>query len=210
MWQIKGSCSIKIVKHLPGTVPLSLQLPSWAWCPDDLRLQLTGCQTWESPPGHRIYKRAGLPLSSGRGFQNLQRGEYKDDDTIFTAYQWCSIKQALPKRMDIANDQRWSSEKQNCDTLTNGGDDGPTEEEGIGKIPSGAEIRNASGIHTSLNCINYFLQRLVFSDYMDGGVRWSTYRELSYCSFGLYECQVAYIIAIRCFFLLFPPETCSI
>lgn len=34
--------------------------------------------------------------------------------------------------MNIANDQQRSLEKQNCDTLTNGGDDGPTEEESIG------------------------------------------------------------------------------
>lgn len=44
----------------------------------------------------------------------------------------CNIKQVLPKRMNIANEQQRLSAKQNCDTLTNGGDDGPTEEEGIG------------------------------------------------------------------------------
>lgn len=59
--------------------------------------------------------------------------------------------------------------KQSFVTLTNSGDDGPTEEEGIGYIPSTGEIRSASGIHTSLNRINHLLQRLVSRHY-NGGI----------------------------------------
>lgn len=43
--------------------------------------------------------------------------------------------------------------------LADCGDDGPTEEESIGQIPPAGEISSASGIHPSLDCINYFLQR---------------------------------------------------
>lgn len=48
---------------------------------------------------------------------------------------------------------------ENCVHLTDGGDDGATEEESIGQIPSAGVIWCASGIHTCFNGINHFLKR---------------------------------------------------
>lgn len=60
--------------------------------------------------------------------------------------------------------------------LTDSGDDGPTEEEGVGYLPSAGEIRSAFGIHTSLNRSNHLLQTLVFSHYIvSSGDRGSIY-----------------------------------
>lgn len=99
-------------------------------------------------------------------------------------------------------------QRSKTDTLTNGGDDGPTEEEGIGQIPSAGEIRRDSGIQTSLNRSNHLLQRLVFSGYSDDGGgsgdnSGSTYRGLSSCSSGYMNCKQPILLQLGvCFFIL--------